>query len=65
MKLRSGILISALAAALAVLLANGPASATVLADRARLSEAEGLALEFLSADLVQRWASAELGRNGI
>jgi hypothetical protein len=41
------------------------AVATVLADPDRLSEAEGLALDFLSADLVQRWAAAELGRNGI
>jgi hypothetical protein len=40
------------------------AVATVVADD-RLSEAEGLALEFLGADLVQRWAAAELGRNGI
>jgi hypothetical protein len=41
------------------------AVATVLADRDRLSEAEGLALDFLGTDLVQRWAAAELGRNGI
>jgi hypothetical protein len=41
------------------------AVATVLADPDRLSEAEGLALDFLSTDLVQRWAAAELGRNGI
>ena len=41
------------------------AVATVLANRDRLGEAEGLALDFLSADLVQRWAAAELGRNGI
>jgi hypothetical protein len=41
------------------------AVATVLADPARLSEAEGLALEFLSSDPVQRWAAVELGGNGI
>jgi hypothetical protein len=40
------------------------AVATVVADD-RLSDAEGLALEFLGADQVQRWAAAELGRNGI
>jgi len=39
--------------------------ATVLADPNRLSEAEGLALEFLSSDPVQRWAAVELGGNGI
>jgi hypothetical protein len=41
------------------------AVATVLADRDRLGEAEGLALDFLSSDPVQRWAAAELGRNGL
>jgi hypothetical protein len=41
------------------------AVATVLADPERLNEAEGKALDFLGADLVQRWAAAELGRNGI
>jgi hypothetical protein len=41
------------------------AVATVLADPDRLSEAEGLALDFLSSDPVQRWAAAELGGNGI
>jgi hypothetical protein len=41
------------------------AVATVLADPQRLREAEGLALDFLSSDPVQRWAAAELGRNGI
>jgi hypothetical protein len=41
------------------------AVATVLADPNRLSEAEGLALEFLSSDPVQRWAAVELGGNGI
>ncbi|HEY2229549.1 MAG TPA: hypothetical protein VGI22_17800 [Xanthobacteraceae bacterium] len=41
------------------------AVATVLADGDRLAEAENLALDFLRADLVQRWAQAELGRNGI
>jgi hypothetical protein len=41
------------------------AVATVLADSNRLREAEGLALDFLGADLVQHWAAAELGRNGI
>ena len=41
------------------------AVATVLADPDRLSEAEGLALEFLSSDPVQRWAAVELGGNGI
>jgi hypothetical protein len=41
------------------------AVATVLADPDRLSQAEGLALDFLKSDPVQRWAAAELGRNGI
>jgi hypothetical protein len=41
------------------------AVATVLADPDRLGEAEGLALDFLSSDPVQRWARAELGGNGI
>jgi hypothetical protein len=41
------------------------AVATVLADPARLSEAEALALDFLKSDPVQRWAAAELGGNGI
>lgn len=41
------------------------AVATVLADSDRLGEAEGLALDFLSSDPVQRWARAELGGNGI
>ena len=41
------------------------AVATVLADPDRLSEAEGLALDFLKSDSVQRWARAELGGNGI
>jgi hypothetical protein len=41
------------------------AVATVLADPDRLGEAEGLALDFLSSDPVQRWAAAELGGNGI
>jgi hypothetical protein len=41
------------------------AVATVLADGDRLAAAESLALDFLRADLVQRWAAAELGRNGI
>jgi hypothetical protein len=41
------------------------AVATVLADPDRLSEAEGLALDFLRSDPVQRWAAAELGQNGI
>jgi hypothetical protein len=41
------------------------AVATVLADGDRLAQAEGLALDFLRADLVQRWAQAELGRDGI
>jgi hypothetical protein len=37
----------------------------VVADPERLTEAGQLTLEFLSADLVQRWATAELGRDGI
>ncbi len=41
------------------------AVATVVADPDRLTEAGQLALDFLSADLVQRWAAAELGRDGI
>jgi hypothetical protein len=41
------------------------AVATVLADGDRLAQAERLALDFLRSDLVQRWAAAELGRNGI
>jgi hypothetical protein len=41
------------------------AVATVLADPDRLSQAEGLALDFLSSDPVQRWAARELGGNGI
>ncbi|HEY4406448.1 MAG TPA: hypothetical protein VGN55_17515 [Xanthobacteraceae bacterium] len=41
------------------------AVATVLTDPNRLSEAEGLALDFLGSDPVQRWAAAELGGNGI
>jgi hypothetical protein len=41
------------------------AVATVLADPDRLNEAEGLALDFLKSDPVQRWAAVELGRNGI
>jgi len=41
------------------------AVATVLADKDRLRQAEGLALDFLSSDPVQRWAAAELGQNGI
>jgi hypothetical protein len=41
------------------------AVATVLADPDRLTEAGRLALDFLSADQVQRWAAAELGRDGI
>jgi hypothetical protein len=41
------------------------AVATVLVDSERLGQAEGLALDFLSSDPVQRWAAAELGGNGI
>jgi hypothetical protein len=41
------------------------AVATVVAAPDRLAAAEGLALEFLSSEPVQRWAAAELGRNGI
>jgi hypothetical protein len=41
------------------------AVATVVADPARLGEAEQLALDFLSSEPVQRWAAAELGGNGI
>jgi hypothetical protein len=41
------------------------AVATVVADKDRLAAAEGLALDFLSSDPVQRWAAAELGQNGI
>jgi hypothetical protein len=41
------------------------AVATVLAAPDRVSEAEGLALDFLKSDPVQRWAAAELGGNGI
>jgi hypothetical protein len=41
------------------------AVATVVADKDRLAQAEGLALDFLSSDPVQRWAAAELGQNGI
>jgi hypothetical protein len=41
------------------------AVATVLADPDRLGEAEGVALDFLRSDPVQRWAAAELGRNGL
>jgi hypothetical protein len=41
------------------------AVATVVADPARLGEAEHLALDFLSSEPVQRWAAAELGGNGI
>ncbi len=41
------------------------AVATVLADPDRLGEAEGLALDFLRSDPVQRWAAAELGGSGI
>jgi hypothetical protein len=41
------------------------AVATVVADKDQLARAEGLALDFLSSDPVQRWAAAELGQNGI
>jgi hypothetical protein len=41
------------------------AVATVVADKDRLAQAEGLALDFLSSDPVQRWAAAELGQSGI
>jgi hypothetical protein len=41
------------------------AVATVVADPDGLTQAEGLALDFLSSDPVQRWAAAELGQNGI
>jgi hypothetical protein len=41
------------------------AVATVVADADRLAQAEGLALDFLSSDPVQRWAAAELGQSGI
>ncbi len=41
------------------------AVATVVADAARLGEAEHLALDFLGSEPVQRWAAAELGGNGI
>jgi hypothetical protein len=41
------------------------AVATVVAGKERLAQAEGLALDFLSSDPVQRWAAAELGQNGI
>jgi hypothetical protein len=41
------------------------AVATVLADPDRVRQAEGLALDFLASDPVQRWAAAELGGNGI
>ncbi|HEY6256657.1 MAG TPA: hypothetical protein VIY51_12770 [Xanthobacteraceae bacterium] len=41
------------------------AVATVVAEADRLAAAGQLALDFLGADLVQRWAAAELGRNGI
>ena len=41
------------------------AVATVVAAPDRLAAVEGLALEFLSSEPVQRWAAAELGRNGI
>jgi hypothetical protein len=41
------------------------AVATVLADdQGRMDAAEGLALDFLRSDPVQRWAAAELGQNG-
>ncbi len=38
---------------------------TVVADRARLKEAERLAVDFLNGDMVLRWAKAELGSDGI
>jgi len=41
------------------------AVATVVADPDGLARAEGLALDFLSSDPVQRWAAAELGQSGI
>jgi hypothetical protein len=37
----------------------------VVADPDGLAQAEGLALDFLSSDPVQRWAAAELGQSGI
>jgi hypothetical protein len=37
----------------------------VVADPDALARAEGLALDFLSSDPVQRWAAAELGQSGI
>jgi hypothetical protein len=41
------------------------AVATVVADRARLADAERLAVDFLNGDMVLRWAKAELGSDGI
>ncbi len=41
------------------------AVATVVAAPDGLAQAEGLALDFLSSDPVQRWAAAELGQSGI
>jgi len=41
------------------------AVATVVADGDRLTGVETLALDFLRSDLVQRWAQAELGQNGL
>lgn len=41
------------------------AVATVVADGDRLGDAEASALGFLKSDLVQRWAEAELGQNGL
>jgi hypothetical protein len=37
----------------------------VVADPDGLTRAEGLALDFLSSDPVQRWAAAELGQSGL
>jgi hypothetical protein len=41
------------------------AVATIVADGDRLSDAEALSLNFLKSDLIQRWAQAELGQNGL
>jgi hypothetical protein len=41
------------------------AVATVVADDNRLDHVEAAALDFLKSDLVQRWAQAELGQNGL
>jgi hypothetical protein len=41
------------------------AVATVVAGEGGRAQAEGLALDFLSSDPVQRWAAAELGQSGI